>query len=61
MANLTSKELTAIEDQLNVEQNLVKKFTMFSQSCSDPQLKTKCEQIASRHQGHYTRLLGHLS
>ena len=60
MATLTSKELTAIDDQLSVEENMIKKFKMYSQTCSDPQLKTKCEQIASRHQNHYTRLLNQL-
>lgn len=32
MANLTSKELSAIEDQLGIEQNMVKKFQMYTKS-----------------------------
>jgi len=61
LANLTSKELTAIDDQLSLEENMVKKFKLYAQTCVDPQLKTKCEQIASRHQSHYTRLLNQLN
>lgn len=61
MANLTTKELSAIEDQLSVEQNLVKKYKMYAQQSTDPQLKTKCEQVAAQHQAHYSRLLSHLN
>lgn len=41
---LTSKELSAIEDQLGVEQTLVKKFALYAQMTTDPQLKTQFEQ-----------------
>jgi hypothetical protein len=61
MENLTSKELTALEDQLNYEQILVKKYRTFADGCTDPQLRTKCEQVASRHQDHFNRLMSHLS
>lgn len=61
MPNLSAKELTAIDDQLTLEQNLVKKYKMYAVSTSDPQIKTKCEQIAAKHQNHYDRLLGHLN
>lgn len=61
MANLTSKELSAIEDQLNIEQVLVKKYRTFATQVQDPQLKTKCEQVAARHQDHFNRLISHLS
>lgn len=61
MPNLTSKELTALEDQLNYEQILVKKYRTYSSQCSDPQLKTKCEQVAARHQDHFNRLMSHLN
>lgn len=61
MPNLTSKELSALEDQLNYEQILVKKYRTFATQCTDPQLKTKCEQVATRHQDHFNRLISHLS
>ncbi len=60
MANLTSKELSAIEDQLNCEQMLIKKYKAYAQAASDPQIKTTCEQIAAQHKQHYDTLMGHL-
>jgi hypothetical protein len=39
--SLTAKELAAIEDQLGVEQTLIKKFTMYAHMASDPQLRTQ--------------------
>ena len=61
MANLTAKELTALEDVLGVEANLVKKYKMYAQNTQDIQLKNKCEEIALKHQNHYNTLMGHLS
>ena len=61
MANLTAKELSFLENQLDAEQNLVKKYQMYAAQLTDPQLKTKCEQIASKHQTHFNKLLGQLS
>lgn len=58
--NLTSKELSAIEDQLSSEATMVKKFRMYAQQCGDAQLKAKCEQIAARHQQHFDRLMSQL-
>ena len=60
MANLTSKELSALEDQLNREQVLIKKYKAYAQAASDPQIKTTCEQIAAQHKQHYDTLMGHL-
>ncbi len=61
MPSLTSKELAAIEDQLNSEKMLVKKYKAYASMSQDPQICSKCEQIASQHQNHYNRLLGYLS
>lgn len=60
MANLTAKELSFLEDQLDAEQNLVKKYQMYASQLTDPQLKTKCEQIASKHQTHFNKLYSQL-
>ena len=60
MANLTSKELTALEDRLGVEQNLVKKYNMYAQQSTDSGIRTKCEQLAARHQKHFDTLFNHL-
>jgi pyrimidine operon attenuation protein/uracil phosphoribosyltransferase len=60
MANLTSEELHALEDQLNAEQLLIKKFKTYASMTSDPQIKTTCEQVAAQHKVHYDTLMGHL-
>lgn len=61
MATLTSKELTAIEDQLSIEQNLIKKYKNYACHSQDAQIKQKFENIACQHQNHYNTLLGHLN
>ncbi len=61
MPNLTSKELSALEDQLKAEQLLVKKYQTVAQLTSDPQIRTKCDQIAQKHQEHFNRLMTHLN
>lgn len=61
MAGITSKELTALEDQLDYEQVLVKKCDTYAAQCTDPQLRTKCEQMAARHRDHFNRLMTHLN
>ncbi|CDC09363.1 MAG: spore coat protein [Clostridium sp.] len=60
MANLTAKELSALEDQLNYEQMLVKKYKAYSQAATDPQIKASCEQMANQHKQHFDTLMGHL-
>lgn len=57
---LTQKELTAIEDALTHESQLVKKFRNYASIAQDPAIKTQAEQIADRHKHHYDMLMGHL-
>lgn len=61
MANLTTEELKALDDQMSAEQILIKKFKSYSMMSNDPQIKSQCEQIANRHQNHFDRLMGYLS
>ena len=61
MANISSKELSALEDQLGQEQVLIKKYQAFAGQCTDTVLKTKCQEIAMKHQQHYNTLINHLS
>lgn len=60
MAEMTARELEAIRGLLAHEQMLVKKYRMYGGLCCDPQLRTKCEQAAARHQNHYNTLMKHL-
>ena len=61
MAQITEKELSAIQDQLTSEQTLVTKLKAYSQMCSDQELKQKCDSIAQKHQAHYDRLMSFLN
>ena len=58
---LTTKELTAIEEQLGSEQEIIRKYQMCSQNATDPTLQTLCQEMASKHQRNYDTLYGHLS
>ena len=60
MPQLTSKELSTIEDQLHLEENLVSKFRNFAQTTNDTALKSKYEQIAKKHEQHYFTLYSYL-
>lgn len=56
MATLTSSEISTLDENLNDEQVLIKKYASLSASCTDPQLKAKFEQISARHQDHFNRM-----
>ena len=60
MAQITSKELSAIEDQLSLEQLMVKKYRQSAKLASDPQIKAKLESIANMHSQHFNMLYKHL-
>ena len=47
---LTTKELSSLEEQLGLEQNLVQKYTAMSEMLTDTNLKNKCKSIARKHQ-----------
>ncbi|MBR1810850.1 MAG: spore coat protein [Clostridia bacterium] len=58
---LTTEELKALEDQLNCEQLLIKKFKSYAQTATDPEIRTQCEQTAAQHKAHFDTLMGHLT
>ncbi len=60
VANLTTKELTALEEVLNSEQVLIKKYRTMANQSGDAAIKSRLENIASRHQQHYDTLVNHL-
>lgn len=57
MANLTSKELSAIEDQVGQEQTLVKKYQAMATMCSDQQITQSLNDYAGKHQQHFNSLI----
>lgn len=61
MANLTTKELTAVSEQLEAESVLIAKYRQYAQTTNDIGLRTQFEAIASKHCQHFDtlyRLLG---
>ena len=60
MANLTTKELTALEDQLGSEQTLVKKYQAMACLCNDTKIQRDLEDMAAKHQQHVNTLISFL-
>jgi len=57
MANLTSKELSALEDQIGSEQNMVKKYQAMACLCNDTKRQQELNNMATKHQQHYNTLI----
>lgn len=60
MPNLTSKELSAISDQLGFEKTLCAKYEAAAQECTDQGLKTSFQTYAGQHKQNFDCLLNHL-
>lgn len=60
MANLTTKELAALEDQLGLEGVLCCKYEEAAQQCTDPHLQQQMRTYAKQHKNNYANLLGYL-
>ena len=60
MPNLTSKELTALSDQLDFERVLHCKYLSAVQESQDQELKDKFQSCANLHLQNYNTLLTHL-
>lgn len=61
MANLTTKELQALTDQLDFEKVLHCKYLTAAQESTDAQLRTQFQGLADLHKQNYTSLLGQLN
>lgn len=56
MTQISEKELSALNELLNEEELLVKKFKMLATHTDDVQTKSKFEEISRKHQGHFDML-----
>lgn len=61
MANLSSKELSALEDQLGFEKVLCCKYQAAEQESTDTELKQCFQQYAQQHKQYYDCLLTYLN
>ena len=60
MTNLSEKELSSIQDILNQEDLLIKKFKNLSNQCEDEEIKDKLMSISDRHQKHFNSIYAQL-
>ena len=61
MNTLTDRELSHIQDHLNQEALMVKKFRFTAQQTTDPQLRNLYEYAANNHAKHFKMLMQHLN
>lgn len=57
MPNLTSKELTALEDQISQEEVLVKKYEAMAAMCGDQKIQQDFQNFANKHRQHFNTLV----
>ena len=57
MANLTTEELHALEDQLGFEKVMCCKYQDAIQQCADQELQSSFRQYAGQHRQNYENLL----
>ena len=60
MANLTAKELSALEDTIGSEQTLVKKYEAMACLCTDTKIQQDFSNFANKHRQHYNTLVSFL-
>ncbi len=61
MTNLSEKELSAVQDILNEEDLLIRKFKNLSDQCQDKEIKDKLLSISDRHQKHFNSIYSQLN
>ena len=57
MEEITAVELAGFSELLTHEENIIKKYKCYAQTCEDPALKEMCEDMAQRHTQHYDAIL----
>jgi len=60
MAQITSKELGGISDQMAIEKNLISKYQCYAKNATDGELKKMFETNARKHQNHLNDLYANL-
>lgn len=60
MNQLSEKELSVVNDLLNEEELLVKKFQMLASHAQDDSVKQQMLDIADKHQGHFNAIYSYL-
>ena len=58
--DISEKELSVVQDLLNEEELLVKKFQMLANHSEDEAIKQQMLSIADKHQGHFNEIYSYL-
>lgn len=58
--NLTSRELSALQEHLQHEKLLIKKYRLYALQSQEGILKRKYNVMADKHQQHFNMLIGYL-
>jgi hypothetical protein len=58
---LSSRNLSILEDQLAQESIMVLKLRQYSRQCQDSELKNLCNRLAEKHRNHYNSLLNYIN
>ncbi|MCY6371645.1 hypothetical protein [Clostridium ganghwense] len=57
---LEDKNLKVIKDQIEYEALMNKKFSQYSNSCTDQQLKSLCQELSGVHRSNFDNLKNYL-
>lgn len=60
MANLITKELAGLEDQLNFEHMMCAKYKAAASETADAKLKASYKKYETQHKQNFNTLLGYL-
>ncbi len=59
--SLTTKELILIQDNIKMTQNSIKFMEGCQEICTDPQVKSLCQQMVKDHQSDLQTLMKHIN
>jgi len=58
---LSSRNLSILDDQLAQESIMTLKLRKYSKQCQDSELKNLCNRLAEKHKDHYNTLLNYMN
>ncbi len=58
---MTTKELEYLNDALQSEQVIIKKYKDYGQTVQNQQFKSVCNDMVQKHQDHYSQLIQQLN
>lgn len=59
--SLTTKELMLVQDNIKMTENTIRFMQGCADICTDPQVKSLCQQMANEHQNDLQTLIKHIN